>query len=241
MHIIPAIDLLGGRCVRLRQGDYNAVSVYDDNPAAVARRFFDAGARRLHVVDLDAAKAGQPVNSAAIQSILAIARDYQAEVEVGGGLRTMAAVEAILAAGAAYAIIGTAAVKDPDFRDAAIKAYPQQIIIGVDVKDGMVAVSGWREDSAIKEADFLAALHDRPPAAIIYTDIRRDGMLNGSNVAATTAAAAAAPCPLIASGGIGTLADVQALRQCGNIAGVIVGQALYTGGVDLGDALALCA
>ncbi|MCH9758169.1 MAG: 1-(5-phosphoribosyl)-5-((5-phosphoribosylamino)methylideneamino)imidazole-4-carboxamide isomerase [Proteobacteria bacterium] len=239
MDIIPAIDLLNGCCVRLRQGDYNAVSSYDDDPAAVARRFFVAGTRRLHVVDLDAARSGQPVNHAAIREILAVADEYQATVEVGGGLRTAQAVADILAAGAAYAIIGTAAVKDAALRRTLIADYPGQIIVGVDVKAGYVAVAGWCEDGRIGEADFLAELHDTPPAAIIYTDISRDGMLTGNNVAATTAAAAAAPCPLIASGGIGKLDDVRALITAGNIAGVVIGQAIYTGNLDLSEALQL--
>lgn len=242
MEIIPAIDLLGGACVRLRQGDYNAVSRYDTAPpASVARQFFDAGARRLHVVDLDAAKAGKPVNGEALASILAVAREYHAVVQTGGGLRNRDSVHNALAGGADYAILGTAAVKDADLRRELCSSHPGQIIVGMDVKDGKVAVSGWLEDSGVAEADFLASLHDTPPAAVIYTDISRDGMQSGNNAAATAAAAAAAPCPLIASGGIGSLAHIEALREAGGIAGVIIGQALYTGKVALPDAIALCA
>lgn len=240
MDIIPAIDILDGGCVRLRQGDYNAVSRYDSDPVLVAQRFLDAGAQRLHVVDLDAAKAGQRVNSDAIAAILQLAAGYGAAVEVGGGLRSREAVEEVLAAGAAYAVLGTAAVKDPDLRGALIADHPGQIIVGLDVRGGNVAVAGWHEDSRLSEAAFLSELHGAPPAAIIYTDISRDGMLTGCNVAATAAAAAAAPCPLIASGGIGRLADIEALQEAGNIAGVVVGQALYTGSIALGEALALC-
>lgn len=227
--------------MRLRQGDYAAVSRYDTDPAAVARRFFSAGARRLHVVDLDAAKAGHPVNTAAVTAILAVAREYEAAVQVGGGLRDHAALNTLLDAGASYAILGTAAVKNAAFRREAIAAHPQRIIIGVDAKDGKVAVSGWQEEGGVADTAFLAELHDAPPAAVIYTDIARDGMLNGNNTAATAAAAAAAPCPLIASGGIGGLAHVEALKAAGGIAGVVIGKALYTGDLALDDALKLCA
>ena len=242
MEIIPAIDLLGGGCVRLQQGDYNAVSRYDSSPPReVAQRFLDAGAKRLHVVDLDAAKSGQPTNTAAIAEILAVTRRYDVPVQIGGGLRSRGSVQKILDAGAAYAILGTAAVKDAALRAELVAAHPGQIIVGVDVKDGKVAVSGWTEDSGVSERAFLAELHAAPPAAVIYTDISRDGMQTGNNAAATTAAAAAAPCPLIASGGIGSLAHLEALLASGGIAGVVVGQALYTGKVELADALKLCA
>ena len=240
MEIIPAIDILNGTCVRLRQGDYNAVSVYDDDPAAVAERFLRAGARRLHIVDLDAAKAGKPVNTGIIRAVLDTAAGYQATVQVGGGIRSREAVEDVLSAGAGFVILGTIAVMDAPLRNALIRDYPGRIIIGADVKDGTIAIAGWHEDSHIQEADFFADLGEVPPAAVIYTDISRDGMLSGNNISATRAAAAACPCPLIASGGIGGIQDVRQLKQA-DIAGVIIGRALYTGNIELNEALALCA
>ena len=239
MWIIPAIDILGGKCVRLRGGDYNAVSVYEDEPAAAAERFLRGGARRLHVVDLDAAKVGAPVNTAAVAAVLAVAAANGAEVEVGGGLRDRAAVAAVLEAGASYAILGTAAVRAVALRDSLIADYPGRIIVGADARDNTLAVNGWLEDSRERMDDFLAGLRQQPPAALIHTDICRDGMLVGVNVAAVSAIADAAPCPVIASGGVGGMADLHALAAAGNVAGVIIGQALYTGAIQLEEALAL--
>lgn len=238
MQLIPAIDLLAGVCVRLTGGDYNAVQVYDKDPAAVARRFFTAGATRLHVVDLDAAKAGVPVNIVSIEKILSVAAECGGEVEIGGGLRTAAAVRDILAVGAHYAIVGTAAVHDAEFRCCISRAHPGQIIVAVDVRAGSVAVSGWCKDSGIREEAFIAGLRDTPPAALIYTDISRDGKLTGVNAAATAAVAAQAPCPVIASGGVRDLDDLRALATYPNISGVVIGRAIYNGTLSLSEALA---
>ena len=241
MLVIPAIDILNGVCVRLRGGDYGEVSRYDDNPAAVAERFLAAGARRLHIVDLDAAKCGRPSNSSVIRDILSVVSRYGAEAEVGGGLRNEAAVESVFAAGAKYAILGTAAVQNADLRRRLIDCYPGQIIIGVDTRAGKVAVAGWCEDGGISGEDFFNELRDTPPAAVIYTDISKDGMLSGVDASAVSAMATCAPCPLIASGGVRDIDDIRALQAAGNIAGVVVGKALYDNSLPLSEALALSA
>lgn len=241
MLIIPAVDILDGSCVRLRGGDYDAVIRHDDNPADAAKRFFDAGARRLHVVDLDAAKTGEPTNIAAVQDILADAAAYDAQVQIGGGLRTFAAVETILDAGAAFAVLGTAAVRDETLCAALINAYPGKILVGMDSRDGRVAVAGWCEDGGVDENALLSRLAAAPPAAIIRTDIRRDGMLRGIDAGEAADIAARAPCPLIVSGGVASVADIRALAQVDdgeNILGVIVGQALYGGALSFADAVA---
>jgi phosphoribosylformimino-5-aminoimidazole carboxamide ribotide isomerase len=235
MIVIPAIDLLGGCAVRLTQGRREAATVYDRAPWAVAARFAAAGATRLHVVDLDGAFAGRPENTAAIERILAAAPGLA--VQVGGGVRDRATVDRLLGLGAGAVVLGTAAVRDPALLGAACAAHPGRIIVAVDARDGVVALSGWTEGTGLTAAAVGAAARAAGAAAVLYTDIARDGMRTGPNVAATAALAAAlAPLPVIASGGVGTLADLAALRAAGTFA-VIVGRALYEGAFTLTEAL----
>lgn len=236
--IFPAVDILGGCCVRLAKGDYETVSVYDENPERAAERFLQAGIRRLHVVDLDAAKAGHPVNTAVIADIIATTTDAGASVQVGGGLRDMVAVEQMLSVGASYVILGTAAVRNPDFRHNVINAFAERVILGLDAREEHLAVSGWLESEDVNIFDFLSQLHDLPPAAIIYTDIGRDGMLSGVNRERTRLIAEKSPCPIIASGGVRDMDDLRALAEIDNLAGVIVGRALYTGDITLSEVMA---
>ena len=214
-------------------------TVYSTNPAAQARAWQDAGAPWLHVVDLDGAFAGHPVNAEAVAAILAVAR---VPVQLGGGIRTMAGVSAWIEAGVTRVILGSAAVKTPALVHEACRAYPGQIAVGIDARDGRVATEGWAETSALTAADLARRFEDAGVAAIIYTDIARDGMLAGLNLPATKALAEALRIPVIASGGVGSLADVSALRDtarttAGTIDGVIIGRALYDGRVDLAAAL----
>lgn len=241
MWIIPAIDILHGQCVRLRQGDYAATTTYHADPLAVAEDFFARGVRRLHVVDLDAAKSGAPVNSEVITRILSAAKSAGAAVQVGGGLRTPAAVEAVFAAGASFAILGTAAVKNPSFRQAMLRQYPDRMIIGMDCRDNRIAVSGWTQEDSLPVGEFISDLNAQPPAAVVFTDITRDGMLAGVNAPATAAVGAQLSCPVIASGGVHTVADIAALQTAGHVAGVIIGQAIYQKTIDLEAALAMSA
>jgi len=239
--LIPAIDLLGGRCVRLAQGEYDAATVYGDDPAAVAARFAAAGIRRLHVVDLDGAKAGRPVNGAAVRGILAAVKPVP--VQLGGGLRTLASVEECLALGLERVILGTIALRDPALVRESARRFPGRVAVGIDARDGRVAVEGWTETSELAAEDLARRFEDAGVAAIVYTDIARDGMLTGPNLEATAALAAHVRIPVIASGGVGSLDDVRraaALASRG-VAGVIVGRALYTGAVDLAAALEIAA
>jgi len=242
--LIPAIDLLGGKCVRLTQGRYDAATEYDADPAGVAARFAaarasDAGARcrgihRLHVVDLDGAKRGEPVNTAAVRGILAAAKGIA--VELGGGIRTLASVETWLGLGVERAILGTAALRDPQLVRDAAKKFPGRIGVGIDARGRKVAVQGWLEESETDALTLARRFEDAGVAAIVYTDIARDGTGAGVNLAETTALARAVSIPVIASGGVGSLEDVRAARASG-VAGLIVGRALYTGAVDLTAAL----
>jgi phosphoribosylformimino-5-aminoimidazole carboxamide ribotide isomerase len=236
--VYPAIDLRGGRCVRLVEGDFARETVYGDDPVAMARRWQDAGARWLHVVDLDGARAGAPLQADAIARICAA---VGMRVQVGGGLRDEDAVRAVLDAGAARAIVGTVAVRDPALCARLCAAFPGRIVVGIDARDGVVRVSGWEEGSSVAATALAAAVAAAGAAAIVYTDIRRDGTGRGPNVEETAAVARAAGIPVIASGGVGSLDDVRAVaaRAGDGIEGVIVGRALYTGAVDLRDALAV--
>lgn len=228
MRAIPAIDILGGKCVRLREGDYDSAHIFDDDPALVAQRFLQMGARHLHLIDLDAAKSGRPENMATVHAVLSAAQEYDAMVQVGGGLRSMDALREVLDAGAAFAIIGTAAVQSPDFREAAIAEFAGQIILAADVREGCVAVAGWCEQSSMHIDELLAAVRPTPPAAIVFTDIGCDGMMCGVNVEATAQVAAKAPCPVIASGGVRGADDLQALKAASdNISGAVIGRAVY--------------
>ena len=235
MIVIPAIDLKGGRCVRLVQGKASAETVFSDDPVAVAERWEAEGARRLHVVDLDGAFGGSPAQMALIHKI---ARAVSIPVEVGGGLRTMEHVEAVLETGARWAIVGTRAALDPAFLGDVCRRFEDRIIVGLDASDGRVAVDGW---TRVLELEAVTLARDAAAAGagtIIYTDIARDGTQTGPNVRSTEALARAAKIPVIASGGVGSLEDIRQLAAIPGIEGVIVGRALYTGAVSLRAALA---
>jgi phosphoribosylformimino-5-aminoimidazole carboxamide ribotide isomerase len=235
MRIYPAIDLRGGRCVRLREGDFAQETVYGDDPVAVAKGFERDGATWLHVVDLDGARAGRPLQA---DLIAAICRAVSMPVQAGGGLRDVAAVDAVLAAGAARAIVGTAAVRDPARCAAMCAKHPGRVAVGVDARDGRVRVSGWLEDEALDALTLAQRVAGEGAAAVIYTDIGRDGTERGPDVEGTKALADALAIPVIASGGVGSLEHVRALVSIG-VDGVIIGRALYTGAVTLQDALAV--
>jgi len=236
--LIPAIDLLGGHCVRLVQGRYDAATVYDADPAAVAARFAAHPLRRLHVVDLDGAKLGRPGNVAAVRAILAAAKGVP--LELGGGIRTPAAVEEWLALGVDRVVLGTAALRDPGLVKESARRFPGRVAVGIDARDGRVAVSGWLETSETDALTLARRFEDAGVAALIHTDIARDGTGEGPNLDATVALAQAVRVPVIASGGVGSLADVS--RACGRgLAGLIVGRALYTGALDLARALEVAA
>jgi len=237
--LIPAIDLLDGRCVRLRQGRYDDVTVFGDDPGAVAAGFCRHPLRRLHVVDLDGAKAGHPVNEAAIAAIVAAAGTVP--VQLGGGLRSLEAVEAAFGLGVERAILGTAALRAPELVHAAAQRFPGRIAVGIDARDGRVAAEGWTEASDIDAETLARRFADAGVAAVIHTDIARDGMLEGPNLEASAALARAVSIPVIVSGGVSSVEDVRrasALHGRG-LAGAIVGRALYTGALDLGAALAV--
>jgi phosphoribosylformimino-5-aminoimidazole carboxamide ribotide isomerase len=234
--IIPAIDLLGGRCVRLAQGDYDRVSVYSDAPVAVAAGFVAAGAPRIHVVDLDGAKAGRPHNRDAVRAIAAAAKDVP--IELGGGMRSLDAVEEALALGVERAILGTAALRDPALVREAARRHPGRIAVGIDARAGRVAVAGWLEQSDAGAADVARCFEDAGVAALVYTEIARDGMGSGPDLVATAALARAVSIPVIASGGVGSLEHVRRAVATPGIAGLIIGKALYEGAIALPDALA---
>ncbi|MBK1699649.1 1-(5-phosphoribosyl)-5-[(5-phosphoribosylamino)methylideneamino]imidazole-4-carboxamide isomerase [Thiococcus pfennigii] len=233
MLLIPAIDLKDGRCVRLRQGRMEDETVFSDDPVEMAGRWATAGARRLHLVDLNGAFAGTPVNGAAIRAIAAAFPELP--IQVGGGIRDEATIGAYLEAGVHYCILGTQAVREPEFVARACRAFPGHILVGLDAQDGQVAVQGWAEITEHRVEDLARRFEDDGIEAVIYTDIGRDGMLSGPNLGATRALAAAIGIPVIASGGITHLDDVRALaeaaRDCG-IMGAITGRAIYEGTLD---------
>lgn len=235
MRILPAIDLLGGKAVRLHRGRYDEVTVYDDDPPAVARRF-RAGVDRLHVVDLEGARDGRPVQQDLVR---AIASAFEGgELQVGGGVRTRETLEAYLALGARRIVLGTAAVKDPELVRSLARAHPGVIVLAVDAKDGFVATQGWTAVESVRAIDVVRALEDAPLAAVLYTDIARDGTGTGPNVAATAELAVASPFPVIASGGVGRREHLEALAAIANVESAIVGRALYDGSLSLKDAIA---
>ena len=236
MTVYPAIDLRGGRCVRLVEGDFARETVYGDDPIAVATRWQAAGARWLHVVDLDGARAGRP---AQLDLVAAICRAVTLPVQVGGGLRDAQAVRAVLDAGVTRAIVGTVAVRDPALCESLCRAFPGRIVVGIDARDGIARVSGWEEGSTTLATDLARTVAGRGAAAIVYTDIARDGTERGPNVEETAKVARAAGIPVIASGGVGSLEHISAVaaRAADGIEGIIVGKALYTGAVDLAAAL----
>jgi phosphoribosylformimino-5-aminoimidazole carboxamide ribotide isomerase len=234
--LYPAIDLKGGQCVRLKRGDMDQATVYNPDPAAQARAFAAAGFRWIHVVDLDGAFSGSPKNAAAVSAILAA---VDLPVQLGGGIRDLKTVEAWLSRGLERVILGTAAVKNLDLvREAAAK-FPGRVAVGIDARDGFVAVEGWAEVSSLPARDLAERFRDAGVAAVIFTDIGRDGMLAGVNVGATADLARGLGIPVIASGGLASVEDIRALkaREADGIAGAILGRALYDGRVDAGQAL----
>ncbi len=239
MLAIPAIDLLAGQAVRLSEGDPARATVYAADPGAKLREFIRAGATRLHVVDLDGAFAGHPVQTELVRRLVAEAHALGAEVEVGGGLRDRAAVEAALATGADYAVIGTLAVREPDIAQALCRAHPGRVIVAIDARDGWVAIAGWQETSRVPAAALARAAASWGAVALLYTDVARDGLQVGAAVESTAALQRGVEIPVIASGGVGCLADLDALRRQ-HIHAVILGRALYEGSFTLEEALARC-
>ncbi|MBF0334840.1 MAG: 1-(5-phosphoribosyl)-5-[(5-phosphoribosylamino)methylideneamino]imidazole-4-carboxamide isomerase [Alphaproteobacteria bacterium] len=238
MILFPAIDLKGGSCVRLLRGEMDQATVFNTDPADQARKFAEAGCEWLHVVDLDGAFAGRPVNAEAVASIVAA---IKAPVQLGGGIRDMRTIESWLEAGVRRVILGTVALRDPLLVKEACRRFPARVAVGIDARDGRVAVEGWAQTSEIQAVDLALKFEDAGVAAIIYTDIERDGAMGGPNVEATAALARRLTTPVIASGGVSSLDDLKAIKAAGGsgIAGVISGRALYDGRIDLAAALAL--
>ncbi len=238
MILFPAIDLKNGQCVRLEQGDMARATVFNLDPAAQARSFQDQGFEYLHVVDLDGAFAGKPINAQAVEAML---KTVTMPVQLGGGIRDMATLEAWLGKGVTRVIIGTAAVRDPAFVKEAAKKYPGRVAVGLDARDGKVAVEGWAETSTVTALDIAKRFEDAGVAAIIFTDIARDGLLKGLNLDATIALADVISIPVIASGGLASIDDVKAMLapRAARLEGAISGRALYDGRIDPAEALAL--
>jgi len=240
MLIIPAIDLKDGKCVRLRQGLMDDSTVYGDDPVSMAQRWVDAGARRLHLVDLNGAFAGTPINGAAVT---AIAKKFpQLPIQIGGGIRSVEIIEHYLNAGVTYVIIGTKAVKEPAFIGEVCKLFPDHIIVGLDAKNGLVATDGWAEISNIQATELAKRFEQDGVSSIVYTDISRDGMMQGVNIEATVALAQASSIPVIASGGVTNMEDIHALKAVASkgILGAITGRAIYEGTLDLAAAQRYC-
>ena len=233
MNIIPAIDLIDGKAVRLQKGDYNKVTVYSEYPEKVAKYFYDCGARYLHVVDLDGAKSGKADNFEVIKNIV---NASGLSVEVGGGIRNMDMVDTYVRAGVDRIILGTAAITDPEFLRAAVEKYGDKITVGVDIKDGMVAIKGWTEVSAVSCEDFCRQLEALGVSSVICTDISKDGMMSGTNLELYRNLNSNFSINFIASGGVSTLEDIKALKTM-NLFGAIVGKAVYTGAIDLKEAI----
>jgi phosphoribosylformimino-5-aminoimidazole carboxamide ribotide isomerase len=240
MLIIPAIDLKDGQCVRLRQGLMDDSTVFSDDPVAMAARWVEAGCRRLHLVDLNGAFAGEPVNGEVVTAIAAAYPDLP--IQIGGGIRTLETIEYYIKAGVSYVIIGTKAVKEPEFVAEACAAFPGKVIVGLDAKDGLVATDGWAEVSQVRATDLARRFESDGVAAIVYTDIARDGMMQGVNVQATVAMAQASRIPVIASGGITNMDDIRGLLAVSSagICGAITGRAIYEGTLDVAEAQRLC-
>jgi phosphoribosylformimino-5-aminoimidazole carboxamide ribotide isomerase len=239
MLIIPAIDLKDGRCVRLQQGDMDSATIFSDDPVAMARNWAEQGARRLHIVDLNGAIAGKPKNEKVIRDMIAAVGDTL-PIQLGGGIRDLDTIESYIDAGVAYVIIGTAAVKNPGFLHDACYAFPGHIIVGLDAKDGKVAVEGWSKMTGHDVIDLGKKFEDYGVEALVYTDIGRDGMLTGVNIEATLKLAQAIRIPIIASGGLSNIKDVQAVCKLvpEGIVGAIAGRALYEGKLDFKKAQA---
>ena len=233
MYLYPAIDLVGGKAVRLYKGDYAQMTVYSDDPVAVARQFQAAGAKRMHLVDLEAAKSGVPENGAVIR---AIAEHTDLFLEVGGGIRTMETLEAYLGLGVDRAILGTAAVTDPALLEDAVARYGDKVAVGVDLKEGFVAIKGWTETSDLTAEAFFAKMEAIGVKTVICTDISRDGAMQGTNRGLYKALSEKFSIDLIASGGVSSMEDILALKDMG-LHGAIIGKAWYTGAIDLKEAL----
>ena len=237
MILYPAIDLKDGACVRLVRGDFEQATTFHADPTEPARAFVDAGAEWLHLVDLNGALEGVPINGAVVEAIL---RAAPIPAQLGGGVREMATLEGWLERGVRRVILGTAAVRDPDFVRAACRAHPGRVAVGIDARGGRVAVAGWAETTEIRAVDLAKRFEDSGVAAIIYTDIDRDGAMGGPNVEETAALARAVSIPVIASGGVSSLEDLRALRDCGaGLDGAISGRALYDGRIEVAEAIAL--
>lgn len=239
MIVIPAIDIKGGRCVRLEQGRMNRETVFADSPQLMAIRWCEQGAERLHIVDLDGAVNGRPVNRSAIKSIVDA---VPVPVQLGGGIRDMATLESYFDLGLNYAILGTAACKDPGFVEDACREFPGRIILGIDARAEKVALEGWVEDTLLTPRELAQRFESSRPAALVYTDINRDGMRSGPNLEATRKLARSVATPVIASGGIANLEDVKALLSLAEdgLAGMITGRAIYAGSLDFAAAVRVC-
>ncbi len=236
MQIIPAIDLKEGKCVRLRQGKFDEVTVYYDNPQEAAIRWQKEGAKVLHVVDLDGAKKGSISNLSSIKKIREV---FHGEIEVGGGIRKKEDIELLLNSGIDRVILGTIAVENPDFVKEVCKLFPQRIIAGIDARYGYVAVKGWTEITKIKATELAQRMQEHGVWGIIYTDISRDGMLTGPNIEATKALVESLTIPVIASGGVSSIEDIKRLAEIENLWGVITGKAIYSGAINLKEAIEL--
>ncbi len=237
MILIPAIDLKDGKCVRLRQGEMSQVTQYSDDPVGMAEHWQNLGAPYLHIVDLDGAVEGIPKH---LSQIEAIAKKLTIPIQVGGGIRNAATVEAYRSSGVDRVVVGTAALQDAKFLATIAQQYPQKILVGIDVKQGLVAVHGWTTVSTLTPGQVFDSLKELPLGGIVFTDISRDGMLSGPNIDALREAAVTSPVPVIASGGVTALEDIKAIQEVGdNISGIIIGKALYEGALDLKAALAL--
>lgn len=236
MVIIPAIDLKEGRCVRLLQGKKEDATVYSDDPGATARKWESCGAKLLHVVDLDGAFTG---NQANFDSIRMIRESVSMDIEVGGGIRDMERIDKLVSLGINRVILGTIAIERPDLVKEACAEYPGRVLVGIDAKNGLVAVKGWVEVTQVKAKDLALRMQDSGAAGIIYTDISKDGMMTGPNVEATREMVEALSIPVIASGGISSIADIKKLLGIGNLWGAITGKAIYSGSLDLGEAIKL--
>lgn len=240
MLVIPAIDLMGGKAVRLREGDPRQATVYADDPRTALREFLRAGARRVHIVDLDGAFAGRPVQTDLMRELVSVAHAGGAEVQVGGGLRDAAAVLVMLDTGADFVVVGTLAVRAPEAAAQLCREHPGRIIVAIDARDGLVALAGWQESSGVSASSLARTAAMWGAAALLYTDIARDGLLGGPDVAATVQLQRAVPNTLvIASGGVGSLAHLDALRAA-DVRAVVLGRALYEGSFTLEEALARC-